>query len=66
MRRLICAPGETLITKGEKGSTIYVLEVGVMACYVDGVKVVEVGAGDVTGCEVINHSARSTSIFLKV
>jgi len=63
MQKIVCAPEETLITKGEKGSTIYVLEVGVMACYVDGVKVAEVGAGDVIGERaMLTNSARTATV----
>ncbi|KAH8072345.1 cGMP-dependent protein kinase [Aureococcus anophagefferens] len=63
MVRIDCAPGKTLITKGEKGSTIYVLESGAMECVVDGVKVSEVSAGDVIGERaMLTNSARTATV----
>ncbi|KAH8046285.1 cGMP-dependent protein kinase [Aureococcus anophagefferens] len=63
MVRIDCAPGKTLITKGEKGSTIYVLESGAMECVVDGVKVSDVSAGDVIGERaMLTNSARTATV----
>ena len=39
LRRLHSAPGETVISEGEQGSTVYILLEGRMECYVAGVKV---------------------------
>ena len=39
LRRLHSAPGETVISEGEQGSTVYILLEGTMECFVAGVKV---------------------------
>ena len=39
LRRLHSAPGETVISEGEQGSTVYILLEGRMECFVAGVKV---------------------------
>ena len=63
LRRLHSAPGETVISEGEQGSTVYILLEGTMECFVAGVKVAEISEGTVVGERaMLTNAARSATV----
>ena len=59
LRRLHSAPGETVISEGEQGSTVYILLEGTMECFVAGVKVRVHERGFFVDFEPFRRSRRS-------
>ena len=63
MTKLTVEVGTVLMHKGDKGSTIFVIESGAMECVVDGVKVAEVGPGRVIGERaMLTNCARTATV----